>query len=395
MLRHEKPFHCKVTGCPRSREGFGTKNDLDRHKRSVHSDLSVSGPRYVCRHAPCNTKDPAKIWPRADNFRSHLHRVHKLTVNSEDDMDDYIYRYVLYIEIPMYPISHSFFSQPQDQVPLRQELQGVGTAVTGPATEPGSLTFPTSNTLSFDQSFLGNQALNARPRRAFPDLQESLNSLLPKTIDSGASNLEPVNEDEEIYIQPDILSETVPHSAQASPALGDDLLSLPELSQQTPPPNDEDAINAHVASVSQNDPESLIRVPSLQEIEEEQVEDNISVCSRDSDSDSDSSEPESSDVRMVDEDSSQTTSSPVYGSVAQALSRLNKDDPKMLEILKALPKKLLEDALKSGSMTSSSDNSSRKFAKNKNQHLCSDCSKPFNRPCELKYVSLSIALLIH
>ena len=92
MLRHKKPFLCNVQECSRRLEGFGTKNDLDRHRRSVHSDLSVSGPRFVCRLGQCGTKDPAKLWPRADNFRSHLNRMHKRKVNADDDMDEFIYR---------------------------------------------------------------------------------------------------------------------------------------------------------------------------------------------------------------------------------------------------------------------------------------------------------------
>lgn len=93
-LRHVKPFHCDVPNCMRAKEGFGTKNDLDRHKKSVHSDSSVAGARYVCRLEQCGIKDPAKKWPRADNFRSHLQRVHKVVLKSDDNMDEYIYRYV-------------------------------------------------------------------------------------------------------------------------------------------------------------------------------------------------------------------------------------------------------------------------------------------------------------
>ncbi|KAF5593571.1 Sex-determining transformer 1 [Fusarium pseudoanthophilum] len=41
-LKHSLPWHCDVTGCSREK-GFTSKNDLDRHKRTVHSDRTVSG----------------------------------------------------------------------------------------------------------------------------------------------------------------------------------------------------------------------------------------------------------------------------------------------------------------------------------------------------------------
>ncbi|KAK0719680.1 hypothetical protein B0H67DRAFT_160672 [Lasiosphaeris hirsuta] len=83
--RHDKPYRCEVSGCGR-KEGFGTSNDLDRHKKSVHK---ADGIKYRCTLGPCESKD--KIWPRADNFRSHLKRVHKMVVNSDDPMARFIY----------------------------------------------------------------------------------------------------------------------------------------------------------------------------------------------------------------------------------------------------------------------------------------------------------------
>ena len=103
MLRHRKPFVCDVSDCSRRQEGFSTKNDLDRHKRSVHSDLSVSGPRFVCRLGACAAKDPPKLWPRADNFRSHLSRIHRRKLKADDALEEYIYRYAEFI-----PNSHGW-----------------------------------------------------------------------------------------------------------------------------------------------------------------------------------------------------------------------------------------------------------------------------------------------
>ncbi|KAH6970410.1 hypothetical protein BKA56DRAFT_622110 [Ilyonectria sp. MPI-CAGE-AT-0026] len=92
-VRHSKPFHCDAKSCNRT-EGFSSKNDLDRHNRSVHSDLEVSGPRYICRLGQCAAvkEDEPKTWPRADNFRSHLRLIHHKEHSRNDDLEEYIYR---------------------------------------------------------------------------------------------------------------------------------------------------------------------------------------------------------------------------------------------------------------------------------------------------------------
>ncbi|KAI4867329.1 hypothetical protein F4820DRAFT_457023 [Hypoxylon rubiginosum] len=84
--RHDKPFKCEVPGCSRT-EGFSTPNDLDRHKRSLHPDEKAAGSRYQCPIGACKNKD--KIWPRADNFRAHMRRVHQKTALSDDELDHY------------------------------------------------------------------------------------------------------------------------------------------------------------------------------------------------------------------------------------------------------------------------------------------------------------------
>ncbi|KAH8893121.1 hypothetical protein GQ53DRAFT_102717 [Thozetella sp. PMI_491] len=78
-LRHTKPHQCDISGCNR-KEGFSTKNDLMRHKESVHKTV---GKKYSCNIGVCRDKE--KIWPRADNFRSHLKRVHNRIITADDD----------------------------------------------------------------------------------------------------------------------------------------------------------------------------------------------------------------------------------------------------------------------------------------------------------------------
>ncbi|KAI0179123.1 hypothetical protein GGR52DRAFT_588879 [Hypoxylon sp. FL1284] len=87
--RHDKPYKCDVEGCLRI-VGFSTPNDLDRHKRSLHPDERAAGNRYRCPIGVCRTRD--KIWPRADNFRAHMKRVHQKELSSDDDLDYYRHR---------------------------------------------------------------------------------------------------------------------------------------------------------------------------------------------------------------------------------------------------------------------------------------------------------------
>ncbi|KAL5043186.1 hypothetical protein BDW71DRAFT_188468 [Aspergillus fruticulosus] len=77
--RHKKLFKCDVPNCTR-KEGFGTINDLARHKKCVHKKEPERGPKvlYMCFGRNCPRS--SKKWPRLDNFRQHLTRMH----NNED-----------------------------------------------------------------------------------------------------------------------------------------------------------------------------------------------------------------------------------------------------------------------------------------------------------------------
>ncbi|KAI1737545.1 hypothetical protein F4680DRAFT_468084 [Xylaria scruposa] len=83
--RHKKPFKCDVNDCARRIEGFSTTNDLDRHKRSVHPESQTLGNRYMCQIGTCKSK--GKVWPRADNFKAHLKRVHSKDGISEEELE--------------------------------------------------------------------------------------------------------------------------------------------------------------------------------------------------------------------------------------------------------------------------------------------------------------------
>ncbi|UKZ73053.1 hypothetical protein TrVFT333_000692 [Trichoderma virens FT-333] len=89
--RHIRPYKCTYESCPKAELGFSTPNDLARHKRTVHREHNENDPFYVCRHGTCARKKE-KLWPRADNFRSHLSRSHQITVKADHDLREYRYK---------------------------------------------------------------------------------------------------------------------------------------------------------------------------------------------------------------------------------------------------------------------------------------------------------------
>lgn len=82
-LRHTKPFHCTVEGCKRV-DGFSTSNDLERHVKSLHLNKTGDAKLYKCLVSSCKSKD--KLWPRLDNFKSHLKRKHDLNLEETEDI---------------------------------------------------------------------------------------------------------------------------------------------------------------------------------------------------------------------------------------------------------------------------------------------------------------------
>ncbi|KAK4657849.1 hypothetical protein QC762_201510 [Podospora pseudocomata] len=89
--RHEKPFKCDMPDCPKATEGFSTNNDLDRHRAGVHRIYKSDAPVYQCVIDSC--KDKNKTWPRPDNFRQHLKRVHH---KENMDLSNFLYRCVTF-----------------------------------------------------------------------------------------------------------------------------------------------------------------------------------------------------------------------------------------------------------------------------------------------------------
>lgn len=85
MLKHHKDFTCNFPGCKRAEQGFSTVNDLDRHKKSVHKIGLNKSKSWRCAAANCS--NAKKMWPRLDNFKQHIERMHK-----EEEILDLIQR---------------------------------------------------------------------------------------------------------------------------------------------------------------------------------------------------------------------------------------------------------------------------------------------------------------
>ncbi|CAI6332104.1 unnamed protein product [Periconia digitata] len=113
-LKHDKPHVCNVHGCRRAAigRGFTTKNDLDRHKKSVHR-VGVEKGSYQCASEHCRNK--GKIWPRLDNFKQHIHRMHK-----DEDEHDLVTR-------SAYRESYAPNGESFSVAPLDTALAGIGT----------------------------------------------------------------------------------------------------------------------------------------------------------------------------------------------------------------------------------------------------------------------------
>ena len=73
-----------MQGCNR-RDGFSTKNDLDRHKKSRHNIRPRNGNDRSYRCAGSHCPKRGKIWPRLDNFKAHCTRMH-----SQEKLQDLI-----------------------------------------------------------------------------------------------------------------------------------------------------------------------------------------------------------------------------------------------------------------------------------------------------------------
>ncbi|KAL3252730.1 hypothetical protein ABHI18_009921 [Aspergillus niger] len=184
--RHKKLFKCDEPNCTR-KEGFGTINDLARHKKCVHKQEPERGPKvlYMCFGHNCPRRN--KKWPRLDNFRQHLARMH-----SDEDVDELLRRSHEWYETCVKPqeLGSSFIdSMPEEAPALQAEPVSQSEGITkdtcqGSSVSPVSVDrgFPSPETLTPDTVLRMNEEYNDRSADAAsvqPPLAKPLPSELP------------------------------------------------------------------------------------------------------------------------------------------------------------------------------------------------------------------------
>ncbi|PYH99519.1 C2H2 type zinc finger domain protein [Aspergillus ellipticus CBS 707.79] len=118
--RHKKLFKCDEPNCTR-KEGFGTINDLARHKKCVHKQEPERGPKvlYMCFGHNCPRR--TKKWPRLDNFRQHLARMH-----NDEDVDDLLKKSHEWYETCVKPQEMGLIDRLSEEAPTLDEQTASG-----------------------------------------------------------------------------------------------------------------------------------------------------------------------------------------------------------------------------------------------------------------------------
>lgn len=364
-LKHTLPFQCHMPGCSRSR-GFTSQNDLDRHKRSVHSDKSLSGRWFVCHHGQCASKNPPKPWPRADNFRSHLSRVHSVKLDADGDIEQYVCRNL-------------------QNLSSRQDLQGVG----------GSALSYTSNAdqrsqanLFADTSFFQTTQLYPRESEAFrfqPTPAPGHLHATPSTaLDRGSSTLPPVHEGEENCVQPACLIDNSQTRASSEGSFEHAFLDGSEW--QTTANDEEIETQDSDASAAPESPRSppdsatpTLDPEQVNEIESDGPPSEVEVL--------DNSDSLESDMGMPDVDDDPDTPIKDTGVDMKLPQPDGSNEEDIMRYLKTLPKALLEGALRGDDVELKPDSMVKEDPGKRNQpssYNCPSCSKPFNRQSDLR-----------
>ncbi|UZP36041.1 hypothetical protein NXS19_003857 [Fusarium pseudograminearum] len=335
-LKHTRPWCCNVSGCSRIK-GFTSKNDLDRHKRTVHSDQTVSGRAFVCNIGSCAKK--TKIWPRADNFRNHLERMHHKSYSANDDLTEYVYR----------PIPS-------------QGLEGIGGSAMAYLQAQEQ-----SPNLAHPSAILSSRGHSGDRRTSQLQLGISGLSRGPAciSIERDISGLAPVRESEENFIRPDILSGPIP---------------VPQDRWSGPSPSGEDAPGDYITTSEsgQHDDATPDNMDGVQESGTSETE---------ASSISDNSSSQQPDIGMMDVDEAQQNPRAVTLSDQSSLDSSNISPDLTYEILDKIPKEVIASYMKKHSTEIRDETPKSDVPGGKSQgniYKCQDCDKTFPRLCELK-----------
>ncbi|KAK8090113.1 hypothetical protein PG997_005074 [Apiospora hydei] len=384
--RHTKPFTCNVPGCGRT-EGFSTPNDLDRHKRSVHPEESPVGSRFQCPHGPCKNKD--KIWPRADNFRAHLKRVHRIEKVKDEDLEGSIYQ----PQVHPPPQTQDMLS---DLAVVPEQSGGYDDFEISPSLETGQPQYWSHDeNHSTEDGLHHNESAQADYSRS--QLDDTNMALGHMTGGTGASNemVEPASEDEQLGMSDPLqaigpiqtkLSQSLRPSIQNDPERPEfeqsnsQFISPEDLRQEQRPPN-----SSSVSSATGT--ETSLSSTSHEGDEPQSPEAEAKVSTYDG-----SMNPKSKSEREKQGVDISTAQEPPVISVSDisSLQLELKDPEKRRKLVEALQMHGIFEQLgfkkESSPVVETRPEDISQGGKPENYHACTEtgCDKKFQRPCELK-----------
>lgn len=350
--RHTKPHQCQVVGCSRT-EGFSTSNDLERHIRSVHPQEQTGGNRYRCSLQACKHKE--KIWPRADNFRAHIKRVHQQNI-AEEDLERFVVR----------PIA------PQDVLP---DIAGMQPSVSDYNLHLGQSLpqqFPYWNPQNSTTASLDRQSGSTPVHQTS---NAHVNS--DQASDDKAGDIEIGGSDHtRVHARSEGLESMPPPSNMSAATPG---------YHQSEGPSDEQYITP--ADLSQCDPSTSVALPDVDESISEASE-GVSYEHLPDTSGSDdegAATPISPDEEKVSADSPDIAIPPTED-VSSLVMKL-RDPKKIKEVLEALQTSGLLESLGYKKEQTPTDNEKEVEVtkpRQDSQNVCPHCKKGFPRRCELK-----------
>ncbi|OAQ74825.1 C2H2 type zinc finger domain-containingprotein [Purpureocillium lilacinum] len=312
-----------------------------------HSGYSESWPIHIFNAASRKSSKGPKVWPRADNFRSHLHRAHKITLTADDDHKDFIYR------------------PPEDKI----NLKGVGSFhVAVDARPPYLQDSPglSGQATSLDHHF-GDGQLNSLQETSVgidPSIFRSPSLVKPTAASNG--------DDEDELVEP------MNMGSLDTQSIGDyDLQTSPDFDVESPE-YDQQACPDHAAGTPAPTLPEPLEKPSPQPERHELSIDRLGP--------SECTQPGLEDHRADLALPQRCRRGPDFSAIVELLKAMahgaDRNKEEIVSLLTAVPTEDLQTALRArgqdtGDACQSEDDPS-------NRPECNDCGKTFSRQCELK-----------
>ncbi|KAJ6443258.1 transcription factor Zn, C2H2 [Purpureocillium lavendulum] len=326
MQRHLKAHKCPYPSCAKGQRGFSTSNDLVRHK----------------------SKGP-KIWPRADNFRSHLRRTHKIELNADDDHTCYIYH------------------APEQ----RNDLKGVGSVVG--AVEPARPLCLQDSPILLDQSSALDQPFREDHLKS---IQESSMVIDPSIFQNPPLVGPPIVS---IADDEDGLAESLDMNGMETESIGGyDLRTSPAYDLDSPEQTREECPDDDDAGTPAPTPLRPLEHPSPRPERDGLSSDGFgsSECTQPG------LEDQRADLALPQQGGRGSDFSTIVELLKAKTHGAGRNKAEIISLLNAVPTEDLQTALRArgqetGDTCQTDDDSS-------NRAECNDCGKTFSRLCELK-----------